>query len=63
MLQQIFLHPPALSMGGAYLYPEGSDSRFDICIEITLHHFDTVFKPSSSEYVTLRHLHTFSFLS
>ena len=62
MPQQIFLHPRTIK-GGAYLYSGGLDSRFDIYIEITLHHFDTVFKLSSSEYVTLRHLYTFSLLS
>ena len=43
MLQQIFLRPCTVK-GGAYLYPGGLDSCFDISIEITLHCFDTVFK-------------------
>ena len=62
MPQQIFLHPCTVK-GGAYLYPGGLDSRFDIFIEITLHHFDTVFKLSSPEYVTLQHLYTLILLS
>ena len=43
MSQQILLHPCTVK-GGAYLYPGGLDSCFDIYIEITLHRFDTVFK-------------------
>ena len=62
MPQQIFLRPCTVK-GGAYLYPGGLDSRFDISIEITLHRFDTVFKLSSPEYVTLQHLYIFSLLS
>ena len=52
MPQQIFLRPCTVK-GGAYLYLGGLDSRFDIFIEITLHRFDTIFKLSSPEYVTL----------
>ena len=62
MLQQIFLRPCTVK-GSAYLYPGGLDSPFDIYIEITLHRFDTVFKLSSPEYVTLQHLYTLILLS